>query len=224
MRLKVLVVEDDLPSLELLTAALRLYDVEVRALSDSTAAKALIANTQFDGVFLDLQMPGTDGFELARCVRLSRVNHTIPIVVVTGREEASTMKEAFAVGGTFFLQKPMNKQKLRKLFYSVRGAMDDAHRRMVRMSLQVEVACRIAGQSFVGNSRNISMGGMLIDAGRLLETRIPLQLEFCLPGNPRRIKTGAVVERVDEKRRIGVRFTNLRGDDQQSLRTLLDSE
>ena len=224
MRLKVLVVEDDLPSLELLTAALRLHDVEVRALSDSTAAKALIANAQFDGIFLDLQMPGIDGFELARCVRSSRVNHTIPIVIVTGREDAATMKDAFAAGGTFFLQKPMDRQKLRKLFYSVRGAMSDAHRRMVRMSLHVEVACRTAGQSFVGTSRNISLGGMLLDAGRLLEIRIPLQLEFSLPGNPKAIKTGAVVERVDEKRRIGVRFTSLRGDDQQCIRTLLDSE
>ncbi|MDP9267021.1 MAG: hypothetical protein M3P27_01690 [Acidobacteriota bacterium] len=65
---------------------------------------------------------------------------------------------------------------------------------------------------------------MLIDAGRLLETRIPLHIEFCLPGNPRLIRTGAVVERVDDKRRIGVRFANLRGDDQQSIRALLDSE
>jgi DNA-binding response OmpR family regulator len=218
------VVEDDLPSLELLTAVLRLYDVEVRPLSDSAAAKQLIENTQFDGVFLDLQMPGIDGFELARCVRRSRMNPTVPIVILTGREEASTMKEAFAVGGTFFLQKPMDRQKLRKLFHSVRGAMSDAHRRMVRMSMQVDVTCRIAGQSFIGNSRNISLGGMLIDAGRLLEARIPMQVEFCLPGNPKVIRTGAVVERVDEKRRIGVRFTTLRGSDQQSIRTLLDSE
>src|SRR3954465_2429514 len=169
MRLSVLVVEDDVPSLELLTTVLQLSDVEVRPLSDTTEAKKLIENQQFDGVFLDLQMPGIDGFELAKSVRLSRVNHTVPIVIVTGREEATTMKEAFAVGGTFFLQKPLDRQKLRKLFQSVRGAMCAAHRRMVRVSLQVDVACRIAGQSFIANSRNISMGGMLIDAGRLLE-------------------------------------------------------
>ena len=225
MRLRVLVVEDDLPSLELLTTVLESYDVEVIPLSNSTAAMALVADRQFDGVFLDLQMPGVDGFELARSVRLSRVNHTVPIVIVTGREDASTMKESFAVGGTFFLQKPVDKQKLRKLFQGVRGAMCDAHRRMVRLSLQVDVACRIGGQqSFTANSRNISLGGMLIDAGRVLETRIPMHLEFCLPGSAKLIRTGAVVERVDDRRRIGVRFTNLRGDDQQSIRTLLDSE
>jgi len=222
--LRVLVVEDDLPSLELLTAVLQLSDVEVHAMDDSAKAKALIEHHHFDGIFLDLQMPGVDGFELARAVRDSRVNHAIPIVIVTGREDPGTMKEAFAVGGTFFLQKPLDRQKLRRLFQSVRGAMFDAHRRMLRMSLQVDVACRIPGQAFIGNSRNISLGGMLIDVGRLLPVRLPLAIEFRLPGSSKVIKTGAVVERVDEKRRIGIRFTTLRHGDQHSIRTLLDSE
>jgi len=225
MNLRVLVVEDDLPSLELMRTVLhRLHGVEVRTLSDSADAIAMIESEQFDGVFLDLMMPGLDGFELARLVRKSRLNHGAPIVIVTGREDASTMREAFAVGGTFFLQKPVDRQKMGSLFQSVRGAMCDAHRRMARMPLDTDVTCNASGHSFIGNSRNIGLGGMLIDAGRAIEVGALLRVEFRLPNKREMVSTTAVVERVDEKQRIDVLFTKLRASDRDFIRGLLDAE
>src|SRR5690348_13910163 len=77
---------------------------EVRALSDSEQASALVNPERFDGIFVDLQMPGVDGFELARQVRKSSWNKSAPIVVVTGHDNAKIMQEAFAAGATFLIR------------------------------------------------------------------------------------------------------------------------
>ena len=114
MALKVLIVEDDGPTLELMDEVLTSLKAEVRALSDSEQASALVNQERFDGIFVDLQMPGVDGFELARQVRKSSWNKSAPIVVVTGHDNAKIMQEAFAAGATFFLQKPVDRQRLTK--------------------------------------------------------------------------------------------------------------
>jgi CheY-like chemotaxis protein len=79
---------------------------EVCSVSDSVQAAALVNQEKFDGVFLDLEMPNINGFDLARQIRKSSWNKSAPIVIVTGRDDRRTMQEVFAIGATFFLQKP----------------------------------------------------------------------------------------------------------------------
>src|SRR6266851_9775887 len=98
MALKVLVVEDDPPTLELMDEVLTSLKVEVCALGDSEQAAALVNQERFDGIFVDLQMPKVDGFELARRIRASSWNKSTPIVVVTGQDDTKTMQKAFAAG------------------------------------------------------------------------------------------------------------------------------
>ncbi|PYV94426.1 MAG: hypothetical protein DMG86_23285 [Acidobacteria bacterium] len=97
MALKVLIVEDDAPTLELMGEVLASLKAEVRAVSDSEAASALVNQERFDGIFLDLQMPKVDGFELTRRIRKSSWNKSAPIVVVTGEDDVKTMEKAFAL-------------------------------------------------------------------------------------------------------------------------------
>src|SRR2546430_720266 len=111
----VLVVEDDLPSLELLCEFLASMGVNTRPVNDSLQAATLIDQTHFDGIFLDLMMPNLDGFELARRVRKSEPNRRTPIVIVTARDDKRTLSEAFAAGASFLLFKPLDKDKLAQL-------------------------------------------------------------------------------------------------------------
>jgi PleD family two-component response regulator len=71
MALKILVVEDDKPTLELMEEVLTSLKAEVRALNDSEQAVALVNQERFDGIFVGLQMPEVDGFELARQIAAS---------------------------------------------------------------------------------------------------------------------------------------------------------
>ena len=88
--LKLLVVEDNIASLELMTEVFQNLETEVRPISDSQLAAELVNQEKFDGIFLDLEMPKLHGFELAQKIRQSSWNKLTPIVIVTGRDERDT--------------------------------------------------------------------------------------------------------------------------------------
>src|SRR5580693_10427225 len=60
--LKVLIVEDHIPSLELMTEVFTSLKAEVCPISDSEKAVAMVNQEKFDGIFLDLEMPKLNGF------------------------------------------------------------------------------------------------------------------------------------------------------------------
>lgn len=224
MALKVLVVEDDAPTLELMDEVLTSLKVEVRAVGDSEQAAVLVHQERFDGIFVDLQMPKVDGFELARRIRASSWNKSAPIVVVTGYDDAKTMQKAFAAGATFFLQKPVDRQRLTNLFRAAHGRMFENRRQFLRVPLQIEVVCQVGHQTFRGTSSNISQGGILFEVGRSLSPGAPVRLSFRLPGRELRIEVTGVVARVDEKQRAGVRFTHIGTRELQLIRDLIGSD
>src|SRR3954466_15021803 len=95
--LKLLVVEDDIAGLELMTEVLTSLNAEVRPVSDSRKAAELVDREKFDGIFLDLEMPNLSGFDLARRIRQSSWNKAAPIIIVTGRDDKGTMQEVFDI-------------------------------------------------------------------------------------------------------------------------------
>src|ERR1700685_2066750 len=95
--LKLLIVEDDLPSLELMAEVFTALQANVRAISDSQEAAGLVNQEKFDGIFLDLEMPNLHGFDLARLIRRSSWNKSTPIIIVTGRDERETMHQVFTI-------------------------------------------------------------------------------------------------------------------------------
>src|SRR6266853_440516 len=178
--LKLLVVEDDPASLELMTEVFTTLKAEVRPLSDSEKAVDIVNQERFDGIFLDLEMPNLNGFDLARLVRNSSWNKSTPIVIVTGRDERQTMQEAFAIGATFFLQKPVDRQRLSILFRSVRGGMLENRRRSTRVPIQTDVSCEVASRTVRGVTWNLSQGGIQVEAGDL-RPGAAVRLSFQLP-------------------------------------------
>jgi CheY-like chemotaxis protein len=224
MSLKVLVVEDDPATLELMREVLSSVGVEVRPMGDSEEAAALIEQQKFDGIFLDLMMPKLDGFELARRIRRSSWNRRTPIVIITGREDKLTMEEAFAAGATFFLPKPIDRGRLIRLLNTTRGTMLEERRRFRRIPLLTEVTCQAGGHGFSGMSANISLDGLLFDTDGSLAPGDAISLHFLLPGQQGAIEAKAAVVRIDEKKRAGVRFTSLSAHDRERLRILVASQ
>ena len=139
--LKLLVVEDDPASLELITEVFASLQAQVRPIADSQKAAVVINQEKFDGIFLDLEMPNLHGLALAQKIRESSWNKLTPIVIVTGCDERDTMQQAFAMGATFYLQKPIDRQKLNNLFRTVRGTLTENRRRAARVPMQTEVTC-----------------------------------------------------------------------------------
>ena len=214
--LKLLIVEDDLASLELMTEVFTSLKADVRPVSDSEKAVGMINQEKFDGIFLDLEMPKLNGFDLARLIRKSSWNKSTPIIIVTGRDERHTMQEAFAIGATFFLQKPVDRQKLSTLFRTAIGGMLENRRRNTRVPLQTEVICTVGSRTIRGTAWNLSEGGMQLEASDL-QSKDKVRLLFRFPASGIPIDVIGTVAWVGEKRQ-GIQFTTLSAEAQQSIR------
>jgi CheY-like chemotaxis protein len=209
-------VEDDLASLELMAEVFTSLKAQVRPVSDSEKAVDMVNQEKFDGIFLDLEMPNLNGFDLARLIRKSSWNKSTPIIIVTGRDERQTMQEAFAIGATFFLQKPVDRQKLTILFRTVSGGMLENRRKHTRGPLQTEVICTVGSRTIRGVTWNLSQGGMQVEASDL-QSQDTVRLSFRLPVSGVSIDVIGTVAWVGEKRQ-GIQFTTLSTTAQQSIR------
>ena len=148
--LKLLVVEDDAASLELMTELLQQLKAEVCPIQDSREATGLIQREKFDGIFLDLKMPALSGFDLARMVRESVCNQDTPIVIVTGRDEKDSMHSSFSLGATYFLQKPIDSHQLTPLLQKIQERSYANRRNLARVALNIDVACAVGDKVLNG--------------------------------------------------------------------------
>ena len=109
-QLRVLAVDDEPPALDELTFLLgRHPDVaEVISAGDANSALRVINERDVDAVFLDINMPGLSGLELAAVL----TNFTRPpaLVFVTAHEEKAVA--AFEVGALDYLLKPIREERL----------------------------------------------------------------------------------------------------------------
>ncbi|MBD8870942.1 LytR/AlgR family response regulator transcription factor [Nocardioides donggukensis] len=108
--LRVLVIDDERPALDELSFLLE-QDPRVRGVltSDSaTEALRLLQDLDVDAIFLDIQMPGLTGLELAQV--LSRFRSPPPIVFVTAHEEHAV--EAFDLRAVDYVLKPVRAERL----------------------------------------------------------------------------------------------------------------
>jgi CheY-like chemotaxis protein len=219
MPLKLLVVEDDPASLELMAEVFRSLKTKVRAVSDSQNAAGLVNQERFDGIFLDLEMPNLHGFDLARAIRKSSWNKSTPIIIVTGRDQGDTMRQAFSIGATFFLQKPVNRQKVSILFRTVRGGMLENRRRHMRVPIQTEVVCTVGSRTIRGITWNLSQGGIQVEAGGLEPKDLAklVRVSFQLPVSGVSLEAVGVVVWAKENRQ-GIQFTNVSPENELSMR------
>jgi CheY-like chemotaxis protein len=217
--LKLLIVEDDIASLELMTEVFTSLEAEVRPVSDSQKAAGLVNQERFDGIFLDLEMPYLHGFDLARLIRKSSWNKSTPIVIVTGRDQRDTMQQAFTIGATFYLQKPVDRQKLSVLFRTVRGGMLENRRRYTRVPIQTEVMCTLGSRTIRGVTWNLSHGGMQVEAGGL-QPRDTVRVSFRLPASGVSLEAVGTVVWTKENRQ-GIQFTNVSPQNEQAIRQFI---
>jgi len=191
-------------------------EADVCAVSESAKAADLVNRQRFDGIFLDLEMPSPDGFQLARLIRKSSWNKSTPIVIVTGIEDRQTMQQAFSLGASFFLQKPIDRHKLNGLFRTVRGSMVENRRKYMRVPLHANLSCTVGSRTLNGLSWNVSQGGMQVEVGSLHPGETVL-LSFRLPIGDVRIDAAGVVVWTKENRQ-GIQFTDISPKIQDALR------
>ncbi len=113
-RVSVLVVDDCEDSAELLGALLETAGHRVRGAHDGASALELIERDRPNLVFLDVGLPGADGFEVAATMR-ARFGDTFRIVALTGYSGRSDEDRARRSGFDAFVAKPLQADQLEAL-------------------------------------------------------------------------------------------------------------
>jgi putative two-component system response regulator len=108
----ILVVEDDAGNRALLTHLLEREGYRVHATSDGESGLAAVETTAPDLILLDVGLPGLDGFELTRRLRLDPGLVTLPILLLTGRTDPADLVTGLDAGADDFITKPFAQAEL----------------------------------------------------------------------------------------------------------------
>ena len=66
-----------------------------------------------DLVFLDIQMPGIDGFETCKILRGDPKTEKIPVILLTGLGKTKEVEKGYSCGANDYLIKPVNWERLK---------------------------------------------------------------------------------------------------------------
>jgi PAS domain S-box-containing protein len=108
----ILIVDDDLPSLNTLSSMLTNKGYEVRGVPDGPMALTVIETKPPELVLLDVKMPGMDGFEVCRQIKANEEASGIPVLFLSALDETADKVKGFAAGGLDFITKPFQAEEV----------------------------------------------------------------------------------------------------------------
>jgi DNA-binding response OmpR family regulator len=109
---RVLVVDDDEDSRHLLAHLLERKGYSVVLADGGAAAIATLAQQEVDVVVLDVMMPVMDGFAVCRELKKVPATASVPVILLTARDDMETRATGMKLGVSDFLAKPVNKEEL----------------------------------------------------------------------------------------------------------------
>ena len=135
-----MIVDDYPENLVSMRALLERQDWQVITAASGFEALSLLLEHDIDLVLLDVQMPGMDGFEVARLMRGSQRTRLTPIIFLTANEQSQdAVIKGYASGAVDYLFKPFDPQILKP---KVQALLEHQRNRraLQRLSHDLEVA------------------------------------------------------------------------------------
>jgi signal transduction histidine kinase len=109
---KILVVDDDRINLRILSGILRGESYELTEAESGEVALEAYAKAPPDLVLLDVMLPGIDGFETCRRLKLTYGTACAPVIFITARVESDDVVQGLAAGGVDYLPKPFKPREV----------------------------------------------------------------------------------------------------------------
>jgi len=107
----VLVVDDDEDFARLLERTLSSGGYQVTCTESGEGALELLAESQYDLILLDINMPGLDGFETCRRIKASPTSTATPVLFMTAEGRSNEMlAQAISAGCCDYLTKPLSRE------------------------------------------------------------------------------------------------------------------
>ncbi|MFC2014377.1 HD domain-containing phosphohydrolase [Chloroflexota bacterium] len=109
---KILVVTDNAENERLLKGVLSSSGHKIFLTGSSEEALLMVKERLPDVILIDIPVPGIGGFEVVRLVKEGKTSGTIPIIIISTREEADERLRALSMGVDDFLIKPVDEAEL----------------------------------------------------------------------------------------------------------------
>jgi len=181
--MKILVVDDERAVRDSLRRALELEGYEIELAADGREALSRLMENgapQPDAVILDVLMPGVDGLEV--CQRLRRGGNSVPVLMLTARDEIENRVAGLDAGADDYVTKPF---ALEELVARVRALLR-------RASDSPDEILRFADLELDPGTREVRRAGETIEL-----TRTEFALLELFMTNPRQVLTRSIIfERV----------------------------
>lgn len=105
---RILVIEDNPANMQLMMYLLRAFGHDAFDATDGEAGLAIARRELPDLILCDLQMPGIDGYEVARRIRLEPQLKAMSLVAVTAYAMVGDREKVLAAGFNGYISKPIN--------------------------------------------------------------------------------------------------------------------
>lgn len=146
MKTKILIVDDQIENIKALSLLIESDNVDILSSQSADGALDLLMNHDFALAILDVQMPVTSGFELARLIRGVKKFRHLPIMFVTAHmREQSFIFEGYETGAVDLLFKPLDPHVVRSKVQAF--VQIDQQRQILRVHLEEMQKLRIAAES-----------------------------------------------------------------------------
>lgn len=109
---RVLVVDDSAVNLEIACAVLQNAGFTADGASDGLTAIAMLRQSDYAAILMDVQMPELDGFATTARIRQLPAGHGIPIIAITAHAMAGYREQCLACGMNDYLTKPVDADTL----------------------------------------------------------------------------------------------------------------
>jgi len=111
MALRVLLVDDEEDIVEVIQDRLEAYGFTVTTAGTGLEALKKLSVEKFDGIFLDVKMPGMGGIEALEEIR--KTDKQIPVIIITASSTRDAAIEAIAKGANEYVLKPFAWEELK---------------------------------------------------------------------------------------------------------------
>jgi len=108
----ILIVDDEIPNLRLLTELLEKEGYQVRPAEKAQAAMDSALAKPPGLILLDVRMPEMDGFELCRRLKQDKRTKHVPIIFVSALQDIEARIQGFEAGGVDFISKPFQEPEI----------------------------------------------------------------------------------------------------------------
>lgn len=109
---RVLIIDDSATIVALLRRMLRQNELATLEAGDAEAGIELARGERPDLIFLDIVLPGMNGFAALRALRKDPVTQDIPVIMISGNEQATEQFYAHRIGADDFMKKPFSRSEV----------------------------------------------------------------------------------------------------------------